>query len=322
MKNTDRPLIAVDLGGTKIMAALVDPRFRVKARYKKKTKAYKGPREVVRRLIRCVNGLFDEHRVDRRNIAAMGLAVAGSVDDGGRILFAPNLGLKNAPLREILAKEFNLPVFLENDVNAGTLAEARLGAGRGYDSVLGIFLGTGVGGGIVLNGQLYRGATHVAGEIGHMILNPDGPTCPCGQRGCFEAFAGRLAIAREIKKAVKKGTKTLLTDIVEEKLEELGSGDLRRALENGDALTRKALKKAAYYTGLAVANLANVLNPGAVVLGGGVMEAVGKFLLPFIRESARSHAVPAAVARLKLLPSLLKDDAVALGAAVAAREGL
>lgn len=316
-------ILAVDVGGTKIMAALVDSRFKVLARYKKKTKAYKGPREVLRRIVRCVDGLFTEHRLDRRSVGALGMAVAGSVDfRTGRVLFSPNLGFHNAPLRRLMSQTYKCPIFIENDVKAGTLAEARLGAARGASSVLGAFLGTGIGGGILIDGKIYRGEGFTAGEVGHMIVEPGGPRCGCGRRGCWEAVAGRLALARDIKKAVKDGRKSVLKKLALGRPDEMGSNDIREALENHDAVARDAVARAGRASGIALASLVNVLNPRVVVVGGGQVEAFGRFLLPEIKRAFESHAIPAAARLAKIVPARLKDDAVLLGAAVTARENL
>lgn len=316
-------VLAVDLGGTKIMAALVDPRHKVHARFKKKTKAQKGPREILARVVQCVQGLLDEHNLSLDNVAGLGVAVAGAVDPHtGRVVFAPNLGFKNTPLKKFLHDEFGLPVFIENDVKAGALAEARLGAGRKFQSVVGLFLGTGVGGGLIFNHQVYRGAHNIAGEVGHMILDVSGPLCGCGQRGCLEAFAGRLSLVRDMARLIKKGHGSYLRKKIKDAPEEVGSRDLREALEHHDKVTRKVLDQAARRVGQAVANLANVLNPEAVVLGGGVVEAVGDYILPRVREAARRLGVPAAMKNLAIVASHLKDDAVILGAALTAREGL
>ena len=190
--------------------------------------------------------------------------------EAGRVIFAPNLGWKDVPLQKELEERLNLPVFLENDCNLGVMgvhAHELKGKPR---HLVGVFVGTGIGGGLVLEGELYTGPHHAAGEVGHMILQAGGPKCACGNEGCLEALASRTAIFRKLLAAVKAGQKTVLTEACGEELKDLRSGDLRRAIRRGDKFVEQLVEEAAYYLGLAVANLINLLNPEVVALGGGL----------------------------------------------------
>jgi glucokinase len=186
--------------------------------------------------------------------------------------------------------------------------------------VVGIFIGTGIGGGLVINGELYRGFNHTAGEIGHMVVDVDGPKCGCGNKGCFEALASRTAIFQQIKTAVKNGQKTILTDMLGDDLEDLRSGDLRKAIRRGDKFVDHIVEEAAEYTGIAVANLINILNPEAVVLGGGVIEALADEMLSIITEVARDHILAGTSKDVEIIASKLGDNAGITGGAVLARQ--
>jgi glucokinase len=180
-------------------------------------------------------------------------------------------------------------------------------------------LGTGIGGAMVLNGEPYSGFNRTAGEVGHMVLDVNGPKCSCGNNGCFEALASRSAIFRKIQTAVKEGQKTLLTDMLGPGLQDLLSGYLRKAIRRGDKFVDRIVEEAAEYTGIAVANLINILNPEVVVLGGGVIEALADEMMSIIVETAMDYAMPGTTKGIEIIASKLGDDAGITGAAVLAR---
>jgi len=188
-------------------------------------------------------------------------------------------------------------------------------------SIVGIFVGTGIGGGLIMDGELYSGFNHTAGEIGHMVLDINGPKCGCGNRGCFEALASRTAIFQRIKAGIKDGEKTMLTEMLGDGLEDLRSGDLRKAIRRGDKFTAKIIEQTAEYIGIGVANLINIFNPEVVVLGGGVMEALSDEMLPAIIKTAKDHAMPGTIKGVEIISSKLGDNAGITGAAVLARRG-
>src|SRR5437899_1412150 len=268
-------VIGVDLGGTKILAGIFTSQLKCLGRAKVSTKAQRGSDEVIERIARCVQDAVDECDLDIKQIRGIGLGAPGAVDpEVGRVIFAPNLGWEDLPLRKELEKHLNIPVFVENDGNVCTLGVYVTELESKPKNMVGIFIGTGIGAGIILNGQLNSGFNHGAGEIGHMILEVGGPKCSCGNQGCFEALAARQAIFRKIQTAVKEGKKTVLTEMLGEELVDMRSGDLRKALRRGDKLVDRVIEEAAEYTGIAVANVINLLNPEVVVLGGGVIDAL------------------------------------------------
>jgi len=323
-KNQSGTVVGVDLGGTKILAGLYDAKSKCIGRHRISTKAKRGPEAVIERIARCVREVVDECDLDLKEVRAVGVGAPGSVDpDKGEIIFSPNLpGWKKVGLQKALAKQLGVPVFVENDCNVCTLGVYHTELKAKPKHMIGIFLGTGVGGGIILNGQLHSGFNRTAGEVGHMVLEVGGPKCGCGNRGCFEALAGRASLFRRIQNAVKDGQKTVLTDMLGPDLDDLRSGDLRKALKRGDKLVEKVIEEAAEYTGIAVANLINVFNPEVIVLGGGLIQQMSDDMMAIITETAVDYAMTGTFDGIEIVASSLGDDAGITGAAVLARESL
>jgi glucokinase len=312
--------VGVDLGGTKILAAVFTPALKCLGRSKRSTKAERGAPAVMDRVAACVLEAVDECDLDLKQCAGVGIGAPGAVDfEAGKVIFAPNLGWKDLPLKKELERRLEVPVFLDNDCNVATLGVFEKELGGKPSSLVGMFIGTGIGGGLVLDGKPYSGMSHTAGEIGHMVVLADGPKCGCGRKGCLEAVGSRTAIFKRIQAAVKDGEKTELTDLVGEDLSEMKSSHLRKALKRGDKLARKVVEDAAHYIGIGAANLVNIFNPEVVVLGGGVLQALEDDIYPLIVESAKEYIFPGAERGLKFVASKLGDDAGITGAAVLAR---
>jgi len=314
-------VIGVDFGGTKILAGVFDAKFECIGRARVSTKADRGTEEVIGRIARCVREAVDECDLDLKQIKTIGIGAPGAVDsESGKVIFAPNLGWNDVPLKKELEKLLERPVFLENDCNVCTLGVYEVELKAKPRDVVGIFLGTGIGGGLILEGKLYSGFNRTAGEIGHMVLEVSGPKCGCGNKGCFEALASRTAIFRKIKEAVKEGQKTLLTEMLGPELEDLRSGDLRKAIKRGDKFVEHIVEEAAEYTGIAVSNLINILNPEVVVIGGGLMEQLEDEMLAIIVETAMDYAMPGTTKGIEIIATRLGDDAGITGGAVLARK--
>ena len=315
-------VVGVDLGGTKILAGIFDDKLNCLGRAKASTKAQRGPGPVIERVARCVQDAVDECDLQLKQIRGVGVGAPGASDpETGRVIFAPNLVWEDVPLKKELEKHLQLPVFIENDCNIQTLGVHEKELRGKPRHLVGIFIGTGIGAGLILDGKLFSGFNRTAGEIGHMVLEVGGPKCGCGNRGCFEALASRTAIFRRIQAAVKDGQKTLLTDMLEGDLKELRSGDLRKAIRRGDKFVEKVIAEAAEYTGIAVANLINILNPEIVVVGGGLIEQLGDEMMPTIVKTAKEHVMPGTMSGIEIKASKLGDDAGITGAAVLARRG-
>src|SRR2546430_789306 len=261
-------IVGVDLGGTKILAGIFNSSLECIGLAKVSTKAQRGVASGVGRIERCVRDAVDEADLNMKQVAGLGIGAPGAVDfSTGTVIFAPNLeGWKDVGLKKDLEKKLDVPVFVENDGNIAVLGVHVAELKSKPKNVVGIFVGTGIGGGLIINGELYRGYGHTAGEIGHMVLQVDGPKCGCGNKGCFEALASRTAIFQQIKAGIKSGQKTLLTEMLGDDLADLRSGDLRKAIRRGDKFVDRIIEDAAEYIGIATANLINVLNPEVFVL--------------------------------------------------------
>ena len=312
--------VGVDLGGTKILAGVFDSQLKAVGQTRLSTKAQRGPDKVIERVARCVQDAVDECDLALKQVRAVGIGAPGAVNpETGRVIFAPNLDWKDVPLEKDLSKHVDLPVFVENDCNVCTLGVHQVELKGKPKNLIGIFIGTGIGGGLILDGQLYSGFNRTAGEVGHMVLEVGGPKCACGNKGCFEALAGRAAIFRKIQVAVKEGQKTLLTDMLGPDLDDLRSGDLRKAIKRGDKFVEKVIEEAAEYTGIAVANLINIFNPEVVVLGGGMLQQLAEDMMAIIVETAMDYAMDGTAKGIEIIASELGDDAGITGAAVLAR---
>ncbi len=313
-------VVGVDLGGTKILGGVFNSALQGLGVAKISTKAERGAGAVIERIARCVGDAIDEADLNAKAVRGVGIGAPGTVDGKtGEVIFAPNLDWRGVQLKKQLEKLLGLPVFVENDCTMATVGVHAVELKAKPREMLGIFVGTGIGGGMIVNGELYRGFGQAAGEVGHMVIEVNGPKCSCGQKGCLEALASRTAIVQQIQAAVKDGEKTVLTEMVGADLSDLRSGDLRRAARRGDKVVGKVVEQAAQYLGIAVANLANILNPEVIVLGGGLMEAVGDEMLSIIIETARDCAMPGAMKGVEIILSTLGDKAAITGGAVLAR---
>jgi len=315
-------VVGVDIGGTKIYAGVFDSSLECVGKARVSTKAERGHEAVIERIVRCVLDAVDECDLKLEQIKGVGVGAPGAVDpENGRVIFAPNLEWKDVALKKTLEKQLGAAVFLENDCNICALGVYETELKRKPQSVVGIFLGTGIGGGLILNGEIYSGFNRTAGEIGHMVLEVSGPKCGCGNNGCFEALASRSALFRKIQNAVKDGQKTVLTDMLGPDLEDLRSGDLRKAIRRGDKFVDHIVEEAAEYTGIAVANMINLINPEVVVLGGGIIEALEDEMMSIIVETATEYALSGTAKGIEIVASKLGDDAGITGGAVLARRG-
>lgn len=320
----DPVIIGVDLGATNIEAAAVRD-GEVLASKKKKTRAKRGVEEVMDRIEKTVRKVMDKMDGDADDFAAVCIGAPGAVDNtSGVVRAAPNLDWQDVPLGDELRDRLGLPVMVENDVNIGVLGEHVYGAGKGALHMVGIFVGSGIGGGIVVDGTPHYGWRGSAGEIGHMVVQPRGRQCGCGRHGCVEAYASKTAMEAIIREEMERGRETEVFDIMEDKgKQKLTSSVIEASLEAGDPLMEEAVQDAQYYLGLLTANLVNVLDPEVVVFGGGVVERLGQDFIDPIGRTARQHFLQRRGAEnIRLVPAELGDDAGPVGAAVVAQRRL
>ena len=306
--------VGVDLGGTKIALGTVDEEGRLVGMLRYETDRHGGPGAVINQIVEGVRQLKQETAI---SLSGIGIGVAGQVDPGtGGVIFAPNLDWHNVPLGADLEKECSLPVVVTNDVRAAMWGEWLFGAGLGTGDLLCIFVGTGIGGGIVCGGKALEGCTNTAGEIGHMTVDLNGPLCHCGNRGCMEAFAGGWAIARRAQESVKAdpASGSTILKLAGGKVEDITGKTVAQGFFDGDTLAVEIIKEATDALTAGIAALVNALNPCRIILGGGLIEGMPE-LVSRIDEGVRRRALSAATARLTVCASKLGNDAGIIGAA-------
>jgi glucokinase len=257
------------------------------------------------------------------DLTAIGIAVPGVVDPArGMVVVTPNMELTGVALVSLLEARVKPPIVIGNDGNFGALGESWLGSGRKAQSTLYICVGTGIGSGLVRRGKLWRGDREAAGEIGHMMMHIGGPKCGCGNSGCFEALASRTAIERDIRAAIAAGRSSVLSELAAGDLSVIRSGMIRKALEMEDEVVTGVVRHAAEVLGYACVNVRHLIDPEAIVLGGGVIEACSDFIMPIVENIVGRDPLPGAREGGRVLLSALGDDAVVLGAVAAARKAV
>jgi glucokinase len=318
-------LVGVDLGGTSLLAVATSTKGKVLGRKKSKTHAEEGASAVLDRIIKTIRKAVHDADAKVKHVRAVGIGAPGPLNPKtGVILHAPNLGptWNELPVAELLSERLGCPVYLGNDVNMGAVGEYALGAGKGYEHVVAIFVGTGIGGGIILNGQLYRGVRYTAGELGHVVLMAGGPLCGCGKHGCAEALASRTAMEREVRARIAAGQDSIVPALLEESgRSTMSSSVIEAALDAGDEVVREVLAEAEYYMGLLVANVVNTLDPEVIVLGGGVVERLGERYIEPVRETAEQYYLNQQnKGKIHIVATELRGYAGVLGAAMMAKQ--
>ncbi len=308
--------IGVDVGGTKIALGVVDESGQVLDRMREETPAT-DPDAVESTIAYSVAQLRTRH-----DVTAVGVGAAGFIDVArATVLLAPNLAWRNEPLRDDLAALIGLPVVVENDANAAAWGEFRFGAGADVDDLVLVTVGTGVGGGIVQDGALYRGAFGVAGEVGHFRVVPGGRLCGCGNRGCWEQYASGTALVRDTQEAAQSRSSEAATllEMADGSVDQIEGTMITRAARDGDPFARRMLAETGRWLGEGIASLASILDPAVVAIGGGVSEA-GELLLEPAREAFRANLTGRKYRpELEIRPATLGGDAGLLGAADLAR---
>lgn len=315
-------VIGVDLGGTNIVVGVLpmdggDGTVLVQRTVA--TEAQRGAKYVVDRIIGLIGEVRDEvlsrHGGGASDFAGIGIGSPGPLDRRtGTVIDTPNLGWRNFPLRDLISNSIGLPATLDNDANCATYGEWWLGAGRNVDTLIGLTLGTGIGGGIVLNGEIFHGVSDAAGEIGHMTIDSTGRKCKCGNYGCLEAYASGPAIALRAVEGIEAGAESLLPALVDGRLEDITAATVYEAVILGDPYANEVMRETAKFLGAGVGNIINILNPEMVVIAGGVTRAGDHLFLP-LRAEVRRRAFRVAEEACQIVSAKLPGTAGLIGAA-------
>ena len=307
--------IGIDIGGTKIIAGIINDAGAVIATKRISTGAAKTYKAILEDIIYLVQEIMNESGLQRGAIERIGIATAGQIEkESKKILFSPNLRWRNVDLRGDIEKAIEIQTCIENDVNAATYGEWKFGLKSVPKDVLGIFVGTGIGGGLIIDGKLYRGFSNVGGEVGHIILNPYGYKCNCGSKGCFEAYCGGWYIVERVKKRIQEGYRGKIGDIINGDMANLHTGTIEEAYLLGDELCTLVWHEVIEYLGAGIASLVNLLNPEIILFGGGVIYST-KHLIDEMDVVLRKRAMTASLQGLHIEKAKLGEKAALLGAA-------
>ena len=311
-----RLLLGIDIGGTNIKIALIDKKGRIKAKKTFPTADFKGNRALIERITGETKKLLAEYGVVKKDIIGVGVGAPGAVDiRSGTVHYLTNVpDWSEVPLGNILKNKLGLLTFVDNDVNVMALGELFFGSGIGAKNMLCVTLGTGVGGGLILEGRLYRGSSYAAGEFGHVPINIAGPRCNCGSWACVEAYVGNNYIVRDVITQIKNGEKTLIKKLVNGKLSKITPEIISRAARAGDRFAKEIWRDVGNKVGTGLAGVVNLLNVEKIVIGGGVAEA-GKILFDSIKKTIAARAMKLPAKTVKVVKAKLRRDAGLIGAA-------
>jgi glucokinase-like ROK family protein len=315
-------IAAVDLGATSTDVALTTLGGELLIHHGEPGDIKDGPRSVLDRVKELLSELLSEQRADAQDVLAIGVGVPGPVEHATGVLRSPPImpGWDGFPIRAAFADEYEAPVFVDNDVNVMALGEHRDGVGKGEDDVLFVKIGTGIGGGIIADGHLQRGSQGCAGDIGHICVDPDGPVCSCGNKGCLEAMAAAPAIAAKAERCAKEGLSPVLQEVLQER-GSLTARNVGEAASFGDYHALQIIRESGRLVGQVLATLVSTLNPSLIVIGGGVAN-IGHSLLAEIRSAVYRRSLPLATRDLPIMFSELDQEAGVTGASVLAVEGV
>ena len=318
----DSLALGIDLGGSKIYAVVTDENNKILAAAKTPTDSTAAAESIIRTMVDTGAEALAKLNLSIADIPHIGVAFPSPVDPAtGDCSFATNLGGRNFSAKKIFRDITGREVYLGNDGDLGTLAEFHSGAGKGADNVIGYFVGTGLGGGLVIERHLLKGNCGLAGELGHMIISKGGRRCGCGRRGCIEAYCSKIAYVKAIRKHLKKSNEQTLIppDKFNEKTVNIKSKYLARAYADGDSVVRQVIDKGSIMLGIAAASACAVVAPECIVLGGGVVTAMGDVILPVFQKSFEAHLFGIPPSKIRIVLSSYGDDAVAVGATILAR---
>jgi glucokinase len=308
--------LGVDLGGSKILTAVVGAEGEIFSRDSCATPAAEGPEAVIKSILVSVDRALSQAGIAISDLDAIGVGAPGILNPERGVIFAsPNLpGWQDVPLREIIERELGKKTLVMNDANAAALGELYFGAGRGVRNFICVTVGTGIGGGIIIEGKIYTGALGAAGEVGHMTIDTGGPLCQCGNTGCWETLASGTAIVREAKRRIEEGVKTSILDQAGGDMEKVTPKIIHAAARKGDNLAGELIAQTGYYLGVGLANLINIFNPELIVIGGGLSN-IGDMLLTPAFKTAEMRAYKKVYQSVRFMPTKLGQNSGVLGAA-------
>ena len=314
--NHRKYVIAIDLGGTKILTGIIDPLGNIIHQNRARTPVRIGTEAIIQAIIRSVRRCLETTGISISDIIGLGLGVPGVSSPETGILYAsPNLpGWKDVPLCSIIENDLSIKTYLLNDTNAAALGELYYGAAKGASNFIYLNIGTGIGGGIILNGNLYTGHNGMAGEIGHMVIDDKGSLCNCGNSGCWETFVSGSALNRIARYRIQSGIQTDILSYSDGNIDKMDARSIYKAANAGDALAVQLIKDMAYYLGVGLANLVNIFNPEIIVIGGGLTNFGDKLLKPAYEEAGK-RAFKQAYEKVRFSRAKLGGNSGILGAA-------
>ncbi|MBU3154665.1 ROK family protein [Clostridium estertheticum] len=313
--------IGIDLGGTNIAIGIVDENGKIVHEESCETRSEREPQELIDDMIALVLKVLDEYHMQLNEITAIGVGIPGLADKDGNVIFCVNLGWRNVPLRKMLEDALHTPVYIDNDATVAALAEYESGSMQNCKSGLMLTLGTGIGGGIILNGEIYSGFNGVGSELGHTVIGENFYNCNCGRNGCLETFASSTAIIKYTKKLIMEMNEpTIIMENVEGNIDNLNAKIIFDCAKKGDKIATLAVNRLIKYLGIGILNIVNFIDPEIIVLGGGIAGA-GQYLLDLITKEVIANKYYKDLPIAKIVLAQLGNKAGVIGAAMVAKHG-
>ncbi|APC40623.1 ROK family protein [Clostridium estertheticum] len=313
--------IGIDLGGTNIAIGIVDENGKIIHEESCETRSEREPQELIDDMIGLVLKVLDEYHMQLNEITAIGVGIPGLADKDGNVIFCVNLGWRNVPLRKMLEDALHTPVYIDNDATVAALAEYESGSMQNCKSGLMLTLGTGIGGGIIINGEIYSGFNGVGSELGHTVIGENFYNCNCGRNGCLETFASSTAIIKYTKKLIMEMNEpTTITENVEGNIDNLNAKIIFDCAKKGDKIAALAVNRLIKYLGIGIINIVNFIDPEIIVLGGGIAGA-GQYLLDLITKEVLANKYYKDLPIAKIVLAQLGNKAGVIGAAMVAKHG-
>lgn len=307
--------LGIDLGGTNIVAGIVDENYKVIAKGKVKTNSPRPAEEIADDMAKACFMACEAAGISIKDVVACGVGTPGSINPfEGVVVYANNLGFNNVPLAAMLKERTGVDFYIENDANAAAYGEFLAGSGRGVKSCVAVTLGTGVGGGIIIDGKLFSGSNYAGGELGHTVINVDGEPCSCGRKGCWEAYASATALIRQTKAAMKKNKDSVMWELADGSLDNVNGRIAFDGMRKGDKAATEVVEQYEKYVAVGLANIINVFQPQKICIGGGISNEKETLINP-IKKFVSNETYATMGDPCEILPAELGNDAGIIGAA-------